>query len=54
MIGKADAKLPEQGFLFGGGLGDTAETDFAAIGSGENDVGALEGGKQSESFHRRY
>ena len=34
--------------LLGGGLGDPAQTDFAAVGGGQDDVGALQRRKQRE------
>ena len=53
MFGKADAKLPEQGFLFRRWFGDAAQADLATVGGGKNDVGALESGKQGDCSHRR-
>ncbi len=41
MFGQADSELPEQRLLLGCRLGDPPQPDLAAIGSGQNDVGAL-------------
>ena len=40
MFGQADSELPEQRLLLGCWLGDPPQPDLAAIGSGQNDVGA--------------
>jgi hypothetical protein len=42
MFWEADSELPEQRFLFRGWLGDPPQSDFATVGGGQNDVGALE------------
>src|SRR5664280_559398 len=52
-FGEADAALVKEGSLVGVGFGDTAETKLAAVGGGKDDVGALQGGKQGDRFHRR-
>ena len=47
------AELAKQGFLLWRRLGDAAQTDLTTVGGGKNDVGALQGGKQRNSPHRR-
>ena len=47
-IGEAQPELLKQGFLLSRGFGDAAQTDFTAIGSGKDNVGALHCGQQGE------
>ena len=54
MLGEANSELAEQGFLLGGWFGDPPQSDFAAVGGRQNDVGALEGGEQGDCPHRRH
>jgi hypothetical protein len=42
MFWEADSDLAEQGFLFCGWLCDPPQSDFATVGSGQNDVGAVQ------------
>ena len=51
-LGEADAELAENRFLFSRGFGDTAETNLTTVRSGKDNVGALQGGEQSEDLHR--
>ena len=53
MFGQADAELLEEGFLLSGRLGNASQTDLMTVGGGQDDVGAVQGGKQSERPHRR-
>jgi hypothetical protein len=46
MFGQADAELLEQGFLLCGWLGNAALANFVAVCGGQDDVGALQRGKQ--------
>jgi hypothetical protein len=41
----------KEGFLFGRRFGDAPEPNLATIGGGEDNVGALQRGKQGESFN---
>ena len=52
-LGDFESELLQKGFLLGGGFGDAAQTDLTAIGGGQNDVGALQGGKQGERLQGR-
>jgi hypothetical protein len=42
MFREADSELAEQRFLFCGWFGNPPQSDFATVGSGQNDVGALQ------------
>jgi hypothetical protein len=54
MFWEADSELPEQRFQFCGWLPDAPQSDFATVGSGQNDVGALESSEQGDGFDRRH
>src|ERR1022692_250404 len=51
VFGQAGAELPEQKFLLCRWLGYAAQTDLPTVGSGKNDIGALQGGKQRDGPH---
>ena len=44
MFWQSNAKLPEQEFLLCRWLSNAAQADFATVGRGQNDVGALQRG----------
>src|SRR6202521_1719749 len=50
-FGEAETELPQKRFLLGGRFGDAAQTDLSSVGGGQNYVGALQGGKESQSLH---
>ena len=54
MFRQADSELPEQRLLLCRRLGDSPQSDLATVGSGQNDVGALQGGEQRDGPHRRH
>jgi len=52
MVGQGNPQLTEELLLFGTGCGDAAQADLTALGGGQNDVGALERGKQRQRLGR--
>ena len=54
MFRQADSEKAEQRFLLCCWLGDPPQPDFATVGGGQNDVGALQRGEQGEGSHRRH
>ena len=49
---QAETELVKQGFLFRRGLSNPAESDLSPVRRGEDDVGALQRGQQSQRLHR--
>ncbi len=48
---ESKSELLKERFLAGGGFGDAAQADFAAIGGRQNNIGALQSGPQRQSLH---
>src|SRR5712692_9219478 len=47
-----EVQLRQQILLLRSGGGNPSQADFASLGGGQNNVGALQGGKQSQSLGR--
>jgi hypothetical protein len=52
-FGEADAEVLEKRLLLGSGFADATEANLAAAGGGPDNIGAVQGGEQSERLHRR-
>jgi hypothetical protein len=52
-FGEGEAELSQKRFLLGGGFGDPRKANLTTVGSGQDNVGALQRGQESESLYCR-